>query len=58
MTSTDEDSRDNSFISNDVRELYDMIKVVGKGAFGTVHLARHKVSGKHYAIKVLDKNKI
>ncbi|XP_029451765.1 rho-associated protein kinase 2 isoform X3 [Rhinatrema bivittatum] len=44
-----------------VRELqmkaedYDVVKVIGRGAFGEVQLVRHKVSQKVYAMKLLSK---
>lgn len=37
---------------------FDLLKVVGKGSFGKVYLARHKGTQKHYAIKVLQKKAV
>ncbi|XP_062506624.1 serine/threonine-protein kinase Sgk2-like [Corticium candelabrum] len=34
---------------------FDLLKVIGKGSFGKVLLARHKENGQYYAIKVLQK---
>lgn len=34
---------------------FDMIKAIGKGAFGDVWMAKHDKSGENYAIKILDK---
>ncbi|XP_030054718.1 rho-associated protein kinase 2 [Microcaecilia unicolor] len=36
-------------------EDYDVVKVIGRGAFGEVQLVRHKVSQKVYAMKLLSK---
>ncbi|KAK2853168.1 hypothetical protein Q7C36_008369 [Tachysurus vachellii] len=36
-------------------EDFDKVKVIGKGAFGEVHLVRHKASQKVYAMKLLSK---
>ncbi|XP_023690440.2 rho-associated protein kinase 2 isoform X2 [Paramormyrops kingsleyae] len=36
-------------------EDFDKVKVIGRGAFGEVHLVRHKASQKVYAMKVLSK---
>ena len=36
-------------------EYYKIIKEIGKGAFGTVSLGIHKLSGKYVAIKAIDK---
>uniref|UniRef100_A0A3P8VNQ8 Si:ch211-195b13.1 n=1 Tax=Cynoglossus semilaevis TaxID=244447 RepID=A0A3P8VNQ8_CYNSE len=35
--------------------LFDYLKIIGKGSFGKVLLARHKESTKYYAVKVLQK---
>lgn len=35
-----------------------MMKLLGNGAFGKVYLARHKKTGKSYALKVLNKKKL
>lgn len=37
---------------------FDFLKVIGKGSFGKVLLARHKESAKVYAVKVLQKSAI
>ncbi|KAM4693597.1 rho-associated protein kinase 2 isoform 2-T3 [Discoglossus pictus] len=48
-------------IVSDVRQLqmkaedYDVVKVIGRGAFGEVQLVRHKHSQKVYAMKLLSK---
>ena len=39
-------------------EDFDLLKVIGKGSFGKVYLARYRQSGKHYAVKVLQKSAI
>uniref|UniRef100_A0A670HVI6 non-specific serine/threonine protein kinase n=1 Tax=Podarcis muralis TaxID=64176 RepID=A0A670HVI6_PODMU len=36
-------------------EDYDVVKVIGRGAFGEVQLVRHKVTQKAYAMKLLSK---
>ncbi|CAB1439868.1 unnamed protein product [Pleuronectes platessa] len=36
-------------------EDFDRVKVIGRGAFGEVHLVRHKASQKVYAMKLLSK---
>lgn len=37
---------------------FDFIRVIGKGSFGKVILTRHKIEGKYYAVKVLNKKLI
>lgn len=37
---------------------FHLLKVIGKGSFGKVLLARHKESGHYFAIKVLQKASI
>ncbi|XP_048832792.1 serine/threonine-protein kinase Sgk3 [Brienomyrus brachyistius] len=37
---------------------FDFLKVIGKGSFGKVFLAKHRLDGKYYAIKVLQKRLI
>ncbi|XP_061738702.1 STKc_SGK domain-containing protein isoform X2 [Nerophis ophidion] len=37
---------------------FDYLKIIGKGSFGKVLLARHKESTKYYAVKVLQKKMI
>ncbi|KAG6922586.1 cAMP-dependent protein kinase catalytic subunit alpha, partial [Chelydra serpentina] len=37
---------------------FDRIKTLGTGSFGRVMLVKHKESGNHYAMKILDKQKI
>jgi Ca2+-binding EF-hand superfamily protein len=39
-------------------EHYELIKVIGKGNFGVVYLAKHKKSGEKVAIKILSKSKM
>ncbi|XP_070588968.1 rho-associated protein kinase 2 isoform X2 [Erythrolamprus reginae] len=36
-------------------EDYDVVKVIGRGAFGVVQLVRHKITQKAYAMKLLSK---
>ena len=35
-----------------------MIKLIGKGAFGKVTLAIHKLTGKYVAVKMIEKEAI
>lgn len=37
---------------------FDYLKVIGKGSFGKVLLAKHKKEGTFYAVKVLQKKSI
>ncbi|KAK5603027.1 hypothetical protein CRENBAI_014524 [Crenichthys baileyi] len=37
---------------------FDYLKVIGKGSFGKVLLARHRKQGGYYAVKILDKQMI
>eukprot|EP00043_Microstomoeca_roanoka_P006196 m.60931 g.60931 ORF g.60931 m.60931 type:complete len:1735 (-) comp13314_c0_seq1:84-5288(-) len=37
------------------RSDFDTLKIIGRGAFGEVHVVRHKVSKKIYAMKILNK---
>lgn len=39
-------------------EDFDIVKVIGKGSFGTVFMVKKKDTKKPYAMKVLDKNKV
>lgn len=39
-------------------ENYRIIKLIGKGAFATVSLGVHKLSGKYVAIKTIDKRRM
>ncbi|GAB2271378.1 hypothetical protein Dimus_006217 [Dionaea muscipula] len=40
---------------NKLEDNYDMIKIIGKGKFGSVWLCKHKGSGKEFACKTLQK---
>jgi len=46
----------NSEIPNTTLDFYKFVKLIGKGAFGKVTLGIHKLTGKHVAIKAIDKN--
>ncbi|KAL2101615.1 hypothetical protein ACEWY4_003376 [Coilia grayii] len=37
---------------------FERLKTLGTGSFGRVMLVRHKESGQHYAMKILDKQKV
>ncbi|KAF6019447.1 PRKACB [Bugula neritina] len=37
---------------------FDRIKTLGTGSFGRVMLVKHKTGGQHYAMKILDKQKV
>lgn len=37
---------------------FERIRVLGTGAFGVVYLSKHNVTGKYYAMKILEKEKI
>lgn len=37
---------------------FQLIKVIGRGAFGEVQLVRHNATQKVYAMKLLDKNEM
>ncbi|XP_067936048.1 cAMP-dependent protein kinase catalytic subunit alpha-like [Watersipora subatra] len=37
---------------------FDRIKTLGTGSFGRVMLVKHKSNGEHYAMKILDKQKV
>uniref|UniRef100_A0A8C3FTB0 Protein kinase domain-containing protein n=1 Tax=Chrysemys picta bellii TaxID=8478 RepID=A0A8C3FTB0_CHRPI len=37
---------------------FDRIKTLGTGSFGRVMLVKHKKTGNHYAMKILDKQKL
>lgn len=37
-------------------DYYQFVKLIGKGAFGKVTLGVHKLTGKHVAIKTIDKS--
>jgi len=36
-------------------EFYKFVKLIGRGAFGTVTLGIHKLTGKYVAIKTIEK---
>jgi 5'-AMP-activated protein kinase, catalytic alpha subunit len=37
---------------------YEMGRTLGEGSFGKVKLARHRATGVHFAVKVLDRARI
>lgn len=37
---------------------FERIKTLGTGSFGRVMLVKHKETGNHYAMKILDKQKV
>lgn len=37
---------------------FDRLKTLGTGSFGRVMLVKHKESGQHFAMKILDKQKV
>ena len=37
-------------------DIYDNVKILGEGAFGTVYLGKHKISGVERAIKNINKD--
>ncbi|NXP69930.1 KAPCA kinase, partial [Ramphastos sulfuratus] len=39
-------------------EQFERIRTLGTGSFGRVMLVRHRDSGNHYAMKILDKQKV
>ena len=45
----------NNSIPPTTQDFYKFIKLIGKGAFGKVTLAIHKLSGKKVAIKTFEK---
>ncbi|KAL7988060.1 hypothetical protein Chor_006979, partial [Crotalus horridus] len=47
--------RKNKNIDNFLNRYYDVVKVIGRGAFGEVQLVRHKITQKAYAMKLLSK---
>ena len=46
----------NKKIPTTTLDFYKFVKLIGKGAFGKVTLGIHKLTGKHVAIKAIDKN--
>jgi serine/threonine protein kinase len=45
------------FTSCDLSD-FEFLEVLGSGSFGKVQLCRHKISGKHFSMKILNKAKI
>lgn len=39
-------------------EQFDLLKTLGTGSFGRVMLVRHRENGQHYAMKILNKQKV
>ena len=39
-------------------EQFERIRTLGTGSFGRVMLVRHRDTGQHYAMKILDKQKV
>uniref|UniRef100_A0A8B9FIT3 Protein kinase domain-containing protein n=1 Tax=Amazona collaria TaxID=241587 RepID=A0A8B9FIT3_9PSIT len=39
-------------------EQFERLRTLGTGSFGRVMLVRHRDSGRHYAMKILDKQKV
>ena len=37
-------------------KIYEKIKLIGEGTFGEVRQVRHKILGKNYAMKIIEKN--
>lgn len=37
---------------------FDRLKTLGTGSFGRVMLVKHKETGQHFAMKILDKQKV
>ena len=37
---------------------FEILGVLGRGAFGQVSLVRHKLNGEHFALKKLEKDRI
>lgn len=37
---------------------FDLLKTLGTGSFGRVMLVRHRENGQHYAMKILNKQKV
>lgn len=59
INSQDEEStRTKDYISKITIDQFSFVKVLGKGSFGKVMLAEHKISGEYFAIKVLKKDVI
>ena len=41
--------------STKISDVYELTAKIGKGAFGSVHRAKNKITGKVYAIKTISK---
>ena len=62
---TDLQKQDTLVLNNDVivsdthqdpETIYEKVKALGEGAFGQVWLVRHKILGKNYAMKIIEKS--
>jgi len=51
-------TRKNKKIPPTTLQFYSVIKQIGKGAFGEVWLAFHKLTGKEVAIKLIEKDSV
>ena len=41
--------------TKDLENIYEKVKLLGEGAFGEVWLVRHKLTGKEFALKIIEK---